>query len=173
MTAVACRYCLARHAHMLQAPCGHHTCPLSSQSTRLCLPVRTDISSLGSVQLPQLFQEDLCQHCVGMSKSWRTANNTKREAHHSTPTHNSATTDTRIISILQICSPFYLFFSPSHLLSSPFDSLSLLVATQIRGHIAGSSPPVPTTVRALHFYREKISVLSSLVDSRRKLAHVI
>ena len=45
--------------------------------------------------------------------------------------------------------------------------LSLLVVTQIRGHIAGSSPPLPTTVRALHFYREKISAFASLVDSRR------
>ena len=57
---------------------------------------------------------------------------------------------------------FFLLFFPSHLLSSPF-----LVVTQIRGHIAGSSPPLPTTVRALHFYRENISALSSLVDSRR------
>ena len=56
---------------------------------------------------------------------------------------------------------------PSHLLSSPFCSLSLLVVTQIRGPIAGSSPPLPTTVRVLHFCREKISALSSLVDSRR------
>ena len=62
---------------------------------------------------------------------------------------------------------FVLFFSPSHLLSSPSFFLSLLVVTQIRGHIAGSSPPLPTTVRALHFYREKISALSSLADSRR------
>ena len=62
---------------------------------------------------------------------------------------------------------FFFFFSPSHLLSSPFYSLSLLVVTQIRGHIAGSSPPLPTTVRALHFYREKISALSSLANSRR------
>ena len=46
-------------------------------------------------------------------------------------------------------------------------SLSLLVATQIWGHIAGSSPPLPTTVCALQFYREKISALSSPVDSRR------
>ena len=53
----------------------------------------------------------------------------------------------------------------SHLLTSPFSPS--LVATQIRGHIAGSSLPLPTTVRALHFYREKISALSSLVDSRR------
>ena len=52
-------------------------------------------------------------------------------------------------------------------MSSPFCSLSLLVVTQIRGHIAGSSAPLPTTLRALHFYREKISALSSLVDSRR------
>ena len=34
-------------------------------------------------------------------------------------------------------------------------------------HGAGSSPPLPTTVRALHFYRDKISANSSLVDSRR------
>ena len=62
---------------------------------------------------------------------------------------------------------FFLSFFPFHLLSSPFYSLSLLVVAQIRGHITGSSPPLPTTVRALHFYREKISALSSLVDSRR------
>ena len=58
------------------------------------------------------------------------------------------------------------FFHPIYYLR-PSVSLSLLVVTQIRGHIAGSSPPLPTTVRALHFYREKISALSSLVDSRR------
>ena len=45
--------------------------------------------------------------------------------------------------------------------------LSLLVVTQIRGHIAGSSPPIPTTVRALHFYRDNTSALSSRVDSHR------
>ena len=39
--------------------------------------------------------------------------------------------------------------------------LSLLVVTQIRGHRAGSSPPLPSTVRALHFYWEKISVLKT------------
>ena len=63
---------------------------------------------------------------------------------------------------------FILF--PSHLFSSPFYSLSLLVVTHIRGHIAGSSLPLPTTVRALHFDCEKIPALSSLVDSRR-IAH--
>ena len=46
---------------------------------------------------------------------------------------------------------FFLLVFSSHLLSSAFYSLSLLVVTQIRGHIAGSSPPLPTTVRALHF----------------------
>ena len=45
----------------------------------------------------------------------------------------------------------------------------LIVVTQVRGHIAGSSPPLPTTARALHLYREKISDLSSLADSRRIL----
>ena len=64
-------------------------------------------------------------------------------------------------------SKYDTFFFPSNLLSLPFYSLSLLVVTQIWGHIAGSSPPLPTTVRALHFYLEKISALSSLVDSRR------
>ena len=61
---------------------------------------------------------------------------------------------------------FFIFF-PSHVLSSPFYYISLLVVTQIRGHIAGSSLHIPTTVRALHIYRDKISALSSLVDSRR------
>ena len=35
------------------------------------------------------------------------------------------------------------------------------------GHIAGSSPPLPTTVRALYLLREKMSALPSLGDSRR------
>ena len=60
---------------------------------------------------------------------------------------------------------FFIFFHPIYYLR-PF-VLSLLAATQIRDHIAGSSPPLLTTVRALHFYREEISALSSLVDSRR------
>ena len=52
----------------------------------------------------------------------------------------------------------YIIFS-SHLLSSrPSCSVSLLVVTQIRGHIAGSSPPLPTTVRALHFIERKIQL---------------
>ena len=62
---------------------------------------------------------------------------------------------------------FLLFFFIPFILSSPLYPLSLLVVTQIRGHIAGSSPLLPATVRDLHFYREKISALSSLVDSRR------
>ena len=67
-----------------------------------------------------------------------------------------------------VFSSSFLFFFPSHLLSPPSYSLSVLVVTQIRGHTAGSSPPLPTTVRALHFFRDNISaLLSSLVDSRR------
>ena len=60
---------------------------------------------------------------------------------------------------------FFFFFHPIYYLRPSI--LSLLVVTQIRGHIAGSSPPLPTTVLALHFYPEKISALSSLVDPRR------
>ena len=37
----------------------------------------------------------------------------------------------------------FCFFFSSHLLASPFFSLSLLVVTQILGHTAGSSPPSP------------------------------
>ena len=46
----------------------------------------------------------------------------------------------------------FFFPSPSHLLSSPFYSLSLPVVTHIRGHIAGSSPPSP-----LRFVRRILS----------------
>ena len=60
---------------------------------------------------------------------------------------------------------FSFFFHPIYYLRPSI--LSLLFVTQIRGHIAGSSPPLPTTVSALYFYREKISALSSLVDSSR------
>ena len=60
-----------------------------------------------------------------------------------------------------------VFFHPIYYLRHSI--LSLPVVTQIGGHIAGSSSPLPTInrVRALHFYREKLSALSSLVDSRR------
>ena len=51
----------------------------------------------------------------------------------------------------------YIFSIPFIIFALLF---SLLVVTQIRGHIAGSSL-LPTTVRALHFYREKISALPS------------
>ena len=60
-----------------------------------------------------------------------------------------------------------LFFVHSIYYLHPSFSLSLPVVTQIRGQITGSSPSLSTTVRALHFYRDKISALSSLVDSRR------
>ena len=70
----------------------------------------------------------------------------------------------------------FFFFHRYHLLSSPFFSSlpPIIVVAQTRGHIAGSSPLLPTTVRALHFYREKIPALSSLVGKRRiVLAHAI
>ena len=75
-----------------------------------------------------------------------------------------------LLSVM-LCVTAYLYISSfSHSCLSLRDALlflSLLVVTQIRSHIAGSSPPLPTTVRALHFYCEKISALYSLVDSRR------
>ena len=58
--------------------------------------------------------------------------------------------------VYHTCSVGYVqnifLFVPSQVLSSPFCSLSLLliVVTQIRGHMAGCFPPLPTTVRALH-----------------------
>ena len=67
---------------------------------------------------------------------------------------------------------FFFFFSipftPEYYLRPSFLSPTYVqvVVTYIRGHTAGSSP-LPTTVRALHFYRGNISALSSLVDSRR------
>ena len=69
----------------------------------------------------------------------------------------------------------YLFHPMYLVLYSPFFSRSLLltVVTQIRGHKAGSSPPSHYGSR-LPFYREKSSVLSSLVDSRQiRLTHAI
>ena len=44
----------------------------------------------------------------------------------------------------------FSFFHPIYCLRPSI--LSLIVVTQIRGHIAGSSPPLPITVRALHFF---------------------
>ena len=73
-----------------------------------------------------------------------------------------------------VCVCVFPVHFPIYYLRSSFFSLSLLVVTQIRGHIAGSSPPIPTAVRALRFYRERISALFSLVDSRRTvLTHAI
>ena len=65
-----------------------------------------------------------------------------------------------------ILSDAMIFLIPSYLYAIVL-SPSLSCVTQIWGHIAGFSPPVPTTVRALHFYRGKISAPSCLVGSRR------
>ena len=43
--------------------------------------------------------------------------------------------------------------------------LSLLVVAQIRGHIAGSSTPLPTTVRASHFFIANDTKCDIRVDS--------
>ena len=59
----------------------------------------------------------------------------------------------------------YLYF-PSRLVSSPFFSLSLSRKSDPGSHSRLFSP-LPATVRVLHFHHEKISAVSSLVDSRR------
>ena len=58
-------------------------------------------------------------------------------------------------------------FLPSHLLSSPFffSLPPVIVVTQIRGHIAGSSPPTRYGSCLAFLSREDFS--SSLVDLRR------
>ena len=63
---------------------------------------------------------------------------------------------------------FFFFFHPVYSRRPSF-SLPLLYSrnSDPGGHIAGSSPPLLTTVRALHFFREKIPALCSVVDSRR------
>ena len=60
--------------------------------------------------------------------------------------------------------PSFCFF-PSNLLSSTFYALPpvLIVVTQIRGHIASSPPPLPTTVRVLHFLRDFFCELANRV----------
>ena len=55
----------------------------------------------------------------------------------------------------------------SHPLSSPFFPFSLLVVTQIRGHVAGSSPSFPRRFVPCIYIAYNISDLSSLVGSRR------
>ena len=93
---------------------------------------------------------------------WTTLSATKSSSGTSRKCETLLTT---IITNEQCPAHFFILF-PSHVLSSPFYSLFLLVVTQIRCHIPGPSP-LPTTVRASNFYRETVSALSSLVDSRR------
>ena len=54
----------------------------------------------------------------------------------------------------------WYIFSPSHLLSSPFYSLSPSRNSDAGSHSRLFSP-LPTTVRALHLFRENISALLS------------
>ena len=66
-----------------------------------------------------------------------------------------------------MCFSFSFFSIPFIIFALQLQYISLLVVTQIRGHIAVSSPPLPTTVRALHFYSDKIS------DLPRRLASMV
>ena len=63
---------------------------------------------------------------------------------------------------------YRFFFFPFHPICHLRPSFSLLPCRNSDpGQIAGASPPLPPTVRALHFYPAKISALSSLVGSLR------
>ena len=62
---------------------------------------------------------------------------------------------------------FVVFFSHPIYYLRPSTPAPSLVVTQIRGHESRIFFPFPTAVGALHFYREKCSAFSSLVDSRR------
>ena len=95
--------------------------------------------------------------------------------HHCRRKRACGTADTILKSCISVVyatifNSVFFFFSP-HLLSSP--SLSLFHPINSRNSdqgshlIAGSFSPLPSTVRALHFYRGKTSALSSLVDSRQ------
>ena len=64
----------------------------------------------------------------------------------------------------------FWFPPPSHVLSSPFFSLSHVVVTQIRGHIACSSPPSPLRAVPIIIARRLQPYLSSLVDLVRYAA---
>ena len=61
-----------------------------------------------------------------------------------------------------LCIPFTIF--------APCLSVSLSSVIQIRGHIAGSSPPSPlASVRASHFYGEKTSAFFLVSSTRSQL----
>ena len=67
---------------------------------------------------------------------------------------------TRFFLFYFICIPFIVF--------APLFSLpSINSRNSDPGSHSRLFSPLPTTVRALHFYREKTSALSFLVDSRR------
>ena len=64
--------------------------------------------------------------------------------------------------------------NPSHLLSSPFSFSLPPCRNSDSGSYSRLLSPVLTTVRALHFYREKLSALPFLVDSRlKRLTHFL
>ena len=54
---------------------------------------------------------------------------------------------------------FFFFFFPHPIYYLRPSVLSLLVVTQIRGHIAGFSPPLPTTVTRISLGRRLVNLL--------------
>ena len=82
---------------------------------------------------------------------------------------------TRLLQLRHFLFFSSFLFSPSHLLPScPLLSRPLPSSTSKSdpGSHSGPSSPLPTSVyTSLHFYREKISPFSSLVDSRRNIKY--
>ena len=70
------------------------------------------------------------------------------------------------------CHPVFFFYFPCHLLSSPFCSLSLLVVTQIRGHMAGSSPPPTHYGACLAFFIARRFQLFLPSSTRVEFIHI-
>ena len=69
-------------------------------------------------------------------------------------------------SEFSVCYAPLFFFLSSHVLSPPFFSLSLLIVTEIRGHITGFTSPLPTTVHSLFFFARRPQPFLLLVNSR-------
>ena len=66
-------------------------------------------------------------------------------------------TGTTVVPGILYAKILFFFFHHIYYLRPSTCILSLLVGTQmIQGHIASSSPPLPTTVRAFHFFIAKI-----------------
>ena len=108
----------------------------------------------------------LLPHCGGMARCFVASVVFRRVLRYSLRHHAAVEPNTAV--------HFFCFCIPSFLkLFSPFFIIIYILclppsrSSDPGYHSRLFSPPLPTTVRAFRFYREKISALSSLGDSRR------